>query len=313
QRLFGYDQLTAAIRLEEFRTGLARTPVTNAHWGLVSTKYERAGFDKEAYEHDRWRLSRAKQVSPRPPARAPAPAPAPAAKVPAPTFAPRGVSFLVKLEGPSEDSDLAEAFGSQTDLKVLGQDASGESKGFCVVNQDARQAIFAWICATDGSFNPTFLPYSMARKELSATSIAPTLGVDASLPQHRINGPDDWRLRPRQDEYPVKYFLYGTFADPTVLRRLLILIQDKYKNLDDMYVKSRVLGGKLVTWDGKYEGLVDSEGDFVWGWSFEVEDRDQEDALRCYETGRYEVVRCIAQIGGPTRLSRALTFRFVTE
>ncbi|KAI1490372.1 hypothetical protein F5X96DRAFT_669784 [Biscogniauxia mediterranea] len=50
-------------------------------------------------------------------------------------------------------------------------------------------------------------------------------------------------------------------------------------------------------------------GEVVYGHAFLVQDRDQEETLCCYETGKYEVLRCELNIGDEK--VRGLTFRLI--
>ena len=112
------------------------------------------------------------------------------------------------------------------------------------------------------------------------------------MPQHRLlDHPLGASPALLQDQYPVLYFFYGTLCSPKILGRQLGL-----KDSDPLpeLVSAYVLGGKVLTWAGKYKALVDAFGSTarVQGKAFVVEDREQEDALRFYETDKYEVVRC---------------------
>ncbi|KAK5240470.1 hypothetical protein LTR40_011694 [Exophiala xenobiotica] len=119
--------------------------------------------------------------------------------------------------------------------------------------------------------------------------------MDLALPQHRS---DDTTFEPAPlpDQYPVWYFFYGTLADPDVLSQHLNL------ETAPSYIPAHVVGGQIRT------ALVDAPGTEVYGSAFLVESRDQEDALRIYETDKYEVVRC--HITMQTGVVCGLTFRF---
>ncbi|KAF2449884.1 hypothetical protein P171DRAFT_340349, partial [Karstenula rhodostoma CBS 690.94] len=146
-----------------------------------------------------------------------------------------------------------------------------------------------------------FVPISIVRlaeKNLSSFSMAPTLGIDATLPQYRLAT----MPIPHQDQYPVSYFFYGTLAVPEKLRQVL--------ELEDEPVLSpaEIRRGRKLRW-GKYPALVDgAEGNVVRGWTYVVETREHEDRLRSYETNKYEVVRCEIWSGGSQ--IPGLTFRF---
>lgn len=125
------------------------------------------------------------------------------------------------------------------------------------------------------------------------------------MPQHRPDSENDPKLVPKQDQYPVWYFFYGTLGDPVRLRRLLSL------GNEPSYVSAKIRG-TLGAWAGKYLAVKDSvqgTGDLVQGRAFRVESQDQEDVLRYYETDNYEVVRCEIEMAEGT--VRGLTFRFI--
>ena len=143
------------------------------------------------------------------------------------------------------------------------------------------------------------MPCSKARKDLCDSSVYPTLGQDnddTTLFQYHP-------LMPRQEEYPVWYFFYGTLGDAEQLSWVLGLDEVPILHL------AKILGG-VVKWAGLYKALVDGpETAEVEGWAYLVKTEEQEDDLRFYETANYEVVRCgIIMEGGTVD---GCTFRFV--
>jgi hypothetical protein len=145
----------------------------------------------------------------------------------------------------------------------------------------------------------------MARKGLSDMSAHPTLGICATLPQHRatrINEP----FLPTQDQYPVWNFFYGSLSDRDVLARVLGL------EGTPVLKRASITGGVVRMWGEKYKALVDGPAEArVDGWAYRVVEREHEEALRCYETERYEVVRCCIAMGFSREVIEGLTFRFV--
>ena len=285
----------------------------------VRAEKEAQGFDKETYEH-----SCQAQAQSRSNTRTPTTTP----------VVPSGKAvsyYLLKMEGPLSDLDTIRTVGrihaASKVTSIPGTDDEGNPTKFCVVDLSARTHIEGWLAAAAAAekgipfFRPTFVPYSRgADKSLSSTSLAPTLGVDATLPHRRIDSTTATEPRPTQSEYPVWYLFYGTLADRDVLGRLLGVLDDG----DSVYVRYRpasVAGGRLVEWGGKYKALVDSPGGgggkssvVVEGAAFLVESEEVEDALRCYETDRYEAVRCDIRIGmgdDDQSLVKGLTFRFL--
>ena len=179
----------------------------------------------------------------------------------------------------------------------------GDAK-FCVVDSAAKCAIEGWLSREQISYRPIFIRLSKARKDFSYTSAYPTLEVDTTLPHHRLHG--GVVFRPAQNEYPVWYFFYGTLGDPRVLSRVLDLAEEPALEL------ASTVGGAVKTWAGKYRALVDgSDTARVKGWAYRVETEGIEDALRFYETEKYEVVRCIIEMNGGE--IKGCTFRFIHE
>ncbi|KAF2683302.1 hypothetical protein K458DRAFT_418934 [Lentithecium fluviatile CBS 122367] len=71
--------------------------------------------------------------------------------------------------------------------------------------------------------------------------------------------------------------------------------------------------GRLMKW-GRYKALVNgSKDDKVQGFMYTIQDEEQEDALRRYETAKYEVVRCLMISLVDAREFVGLTFRFREE
>lgn len=167
-------------------------------------------------------------------------------------------------------------------------------------------------------YKPTMIRASVAAKELSSTSLYPTLGISTTLPQFR---PDNHPLesvsisdssspfRPAQNEYPVWYFFYGTLTDPIKLSRVIDLNEEK----PVVYKRAIVRRGQLCAIGGKYLSLVDAdELSEVGGWAYQIKNQDEEDSIRVYETGVYEVVRCTIELVNESDARvQGLTFRLV--
>ena len=164
-------------------------------------------------------------------------------------------TYLFKLEGPFGDVEKVNSAAGLSEAPIIlnGADDDGDSVTFCKVDVGAKDNILSYLIQLGSSFQPTFVRYSKAQKDLSSFSAYPTLGRDATMPQHRSSGADDPKLLPGQDQYPVWYFFYGTLADPAVLERLL--------GYEPSYRQASVTGGALKTWGGKYNALIDAPGD----------------------------------------------------
>lgn len=106
------------------------------------------------------------------------------------------------------------------------------------------------------------------------------------------------------------YFFYGTLADPTILFRIIGLDQEQSPI---KYKCASVLRGRLRTLNEKYLALKDAdEFSTVDGWAYQVRNQNEEDSLRVYETGVYEVVRCTIEFRNELDGKvQGLTFRLV--
>ncbi|TRX90956.1 hypothetical protein FHL15_008161 [Xylaria flabelliformis] len=280
QSLFGLSYSQALREIQGHRSDLSRAIVSDSHWDIVRAKKEAEGFNKEAYEYaTRFR--------------APKPLAIPTAN--------HHQSYLLRLEGLIDNLAIVKQASQLTKAPPIfhGTDDNGNPVSFCKVDVTARNNIITYLSKHEPRFQPTFVPCHIAAKDLSTASAHPTLGIDATMPQFRLSSADDWILTPAQSQYPVWYFFYGTLADPTVLGRLL--------GVEPSYEDASVRGGILKTWGGKYKVLIDAPGGIVHGAAFLVQDQDQEDTLRCYETEKYEVVRC--EIDMRDKKVKGLTFR----
>ncbi|KAK5701859.1 hypothetical protein LTR97_004677 [Elasticomyces elasticus] len=242
------------------------------------------------------------------------------------TFAVEGViydpnqEYLLKLGGPFYSPETVRSIvGLSTTPKVYNassttdaaddDDDGEETSRFIKVTATTRQALLLWATAHKPSYEPLFIADRVARKALAADSMAPMLGIDTTMPQHRLNGAE---ALPRQDQYPVYYFFYGTLADTEVLRRHLgDDVPAGYYTL----LPASIAGGRVKMW-GQYRALVDSNQDsVVHGSAFLVQSAEHEERLRSYETSMYEVVRCRITIAATTseeeRVVLGCTFRFV--
>jgi hypothetical protein len=144
-----------------------------------------------------------------------------------------------------------------------------------------------------------------ARKTLDPYSAHPTLSLDTTLPHNRPHDTVEGGFRPKEHEYPVWYFFYGTLANPDLLARLF----RSPPGTGQLLRPAHIHGGTLRTWGSKYKALVDCPGARVNGWAFEIETKEQEDVLRMYETAKYEIVRVRIELE-EQRFVRGCTFRF---
>ena len=223
------------------------------------------------------------------------------------------MDYLFKITAPITPTILASAAIFPTQPKIHeGQGEDGDAL-FCQIRDIDIPTIKEWLAKTYPTISPTFIPINIARKALSPYSAYPTLGYDTTLPHRRpqIINTTDTEYLPTQNQYPVWYFCYGTLANPSQLAHLFNSPPDQPHTL----LPAMIHSGKIRTWAGKYKALVDNPGTCVEGCAYEVVSQEQEDALRMYETAKYEVVRVeiMCRMDFRARFVRGLTFRFAGE
>lgn len=295
QKLFDFSYHEAVSTLEKYRSDISRTRVSDEHWDIVRKHREGEGYDREAYEYSLTHKTTILDTTP----------------------VENGNigtgRYTIRLEDPLSPDIIVQASGAdQLSEAMSGTNDAGEKSQFHVISAATRINLLNLLATTHPHFKPLLVKLpEPAAKDLSPTSMQPMLGlpdttIDTTLPQHRPRCKFH-SCRPRQNEYPVWYFFYGTLGEPEVLVRLLGLTGEP------VLYKALVRSGKLRTWGGKYRALVDAEKDaIVDGVAFEVMLKAQEDALRDYETNKYEVVRCKIRFKGRVVPEvKGLTFRFV--
>lgn len=296
--LFGFSSDEAAEAIRNWRADFTRQTISQAAWLLAKEAKMAEGYNKEAYEYSLWRARTAqKPLSHN-----------------HNTVQGDGAKYLIKLEcgsSPSTEAvDLMRFLPKKPNI-LNGIDDDGNTTRFCILSSSQKMTFLNALSNAHPSFQPTLIRTSIASKDLSATSSHPTLGVDATLPQFRPDNSSSFSPRPAQDEYPVWYFFYGTLADAGVLSRVVVGPGDEKAAADICYKRARVRRGRLTCLGEKYLALVDAdEGSVVDGWAYQVKDRAEEDSLRVYETGMYEVVRCTVEVMGEKEgVVHGLTFR----
>jgi hypothetical protein len=290
--LFGFSPADAKNKIEGYRSDLSREGVSNEIWTEIAADMEASGWDRESYAYS---LKMHKHT----------PRPAPTAS--------KG-KFLIKLDDfLALQAQRQEALMAETAKISEGKDEDGKEEAFVTVNGSTRDKLVA-VASAEGR-RLTVIKINIASKALSVYSRAPTLGVDATLPQYRLDAPTDVNaIRPQQNEYPIWYFFYGTLADPEVLSKVL----DLPKHVAPMLCRASVTGAKLRTWGCKYRAFVDDfavhgPSSVVQGCAYWVKTKAQEDALRVYETENYDVVRCSITMKVSGLVVPGLTFRFAAE
>jgi hypothetical protein len=279
-QLFGYSAAQAEKAIEMHFQDLSRIIVSDDYWNMVRNTTDAQGHDRESYAHYLMHHASSPSTLQQP------------SRTSSNTKKKTAEQYLVEIVEGLTAADIQAIAGLSQPPKVVTND-SGDNKSAIV---DASTMVALEKSPPQGFFSiPLPAP---AAKDLSDMSIAPTLGVEATLPQHRIcNAPS-----PLQSEYPVSYFFYGTLAEPDRLSRLLDL------DYEPSLRAAAISRGKKRKW-GNYYALVDGmEQDKTEGWLYEMLNKEQEDELRRYESSNYEVVRCEIKVG--EEVVHGLTFRF---
>ncbi|KAJ4508031.1 hypothetical protein HRR83_005699 [Exophiala dermatitidis] len=297
QLLFGYKHAKAVRRLEEYRTDYSRRSVPDDLWATVCSQKEAEGYDREAYEYSLTLQSQ--------------PVVCDAHISPDLREGAASGMFIMKLEDPFETPEKIQVAAGldHTPECVAGEGEVGVAE-FCRIDYHARSRLMAWIAEHQPGVQPTIVRLaSPAKKNLSSSTMAPFLGQNPATtvpcPGESTNFETSLSSMsvPTQNQYPVWYFFYGTLAEPEVLTRQLGL------TVEPDLIPAHVEGGRLRRWGGKYKALVDGTAESkVFGSAFLVGSADHENALRFYETDKYEVVRCSIITADET--IQGLTFRF---
>ncbi|OAR00486.1 hypothetical protein LLEC1_00811 [Akanthomyces lecanii] len=289
QQLFQMTRAEAIDEIKNWRLDFSRESLSPSAWEAIKESESAINFTKESYEYSLargWKLKRHPVTSTDDPG-----------------------MYLLRIEGTLPSiAMIQDLLGTKKLDIVSGVDDDCSPVQFCCMNAQLQTLLLNRLASSDSiQFRPNFIRVSIAAKDLSASSRHPTLGIDSTLPQYRPQSNAEC-FRPAQDEYPVPYFFYGTLADQAILARVVgTSDQDEIK-----YQPATVFGAALTTWAGKYRGLVDGgHGDKVEGMVYLVKSREEEDALRIYETVKYEVVRCSIHLEAESKSHMGLTFRLV--
>jgi hypothetical protein len=220
------------------------------------------------------------------------------------------MDYLFKLSDPVTPTILALAAILPSQPRIIQGEGEDGIAQFCQVSDLDIPKIKSWLAKEYPDISPVFAPINKARKALSPDSAYPTLGYDTTLPYHR---PDSSACEylPTQDQFPLWYFFYGTLGNSSFLNELFGSPYEEHA-----LVPALIHRGKVKIWGGKYNALVDDDPDSrVNGWAYEVVSLEQEDALRMYETAKYEVVRVEIELNSHDgkRLVQGCTFRFAGE
>ncbi|KAK4451670.1 hypothetical protein QBC34DRAFT_492933 [Podospora aff. communis PSN243] len=295
QTLFGYTQAEALAKLESHRANHPQTQLSNSQWELIRADKQHQGHYKESYEHALYLLASNKPTHT-------------TSSLTDTNTKESKAKYLLRMEGPlctlpsiqTLASHDANTNSNPSPPIHLSKNENGTTTAWCLLAHTQKQTLLSNLAITHPHFTPFLVPYRVAERNLSSTSHHPTLGMESTLPHHRLC--NDEAPSPAQGDYPVWYFFYGTLCDAEKIKSLT-------GDEEPVYRKARVRGGRLTMWEGKYMALVDGEG-VVEGSAYLVRSQEEEDALRGYETDKYEVVRCVVEMVDGKRV-KGLTFRFV--
>ncbi|KAH3944824.1 hypothetical protein HBI56_149980 [Parastagonospora nodorum] len=221
------------------------------------------------------------------------------------------MDYLLKMDEPLTPAILASAAILLSQPRIIQGESDNGVAQFCQISGFDVPNIKRWLEKNYPAIAPVFAPINKAGKALSPFSACPTLGLDTTLPQHRTTSAVSFMHYPKQSQYPVWYFFYGTLANSSFLANLFSLAPGDVPALLPAYIQ----GGKLQTWGGMYKALVHNPGSHVDGWAYKVSFQEQEDALRMYETAKYEIVRVAIEVtgGSGTKRVQGCTFRFAGD
>lgn len=289
QDLFGLHKASARDNIIQYRADLFRSRISDELWEEVRGAKESHGYDREAYEY--YLFCHSKRQAAAPPKQHTTGSPSQE----------DAYVYAVLLSGLLDSSAKIQSIaGLSVPPRISSVESEGDASTVCYVNAGAKQRILDWLAHEGSDFKPVFMTFSIAPKQLSTASAYPTLGLDSTLPQHRSGE----ATQPSQYQFPVWYFFYGTLAEPDRLMKLFDLLEPPQLEA------AEITGGTIMTWNKKYKALVDGMDD-IRGHAVLIDDQEQEEALRIYESSVYEVVRC--SITMATGVFLGLTFRFVNR
>lgn len=143
QHLFSLDPSAAITQIQSHRHNLTRPRISDAHWEMIRSEKEAAGYDREAYEYE---LDLQKRKALLPDA--------------VPSVEGSGVAYLVELTGPLEMAERVRQAAGMADVPVVVNGRSveeGRRVELCCVDEAAKAALLRWAAEEGGGFEPTIL------------------------------------------------------------------------------------------------------------------------------------------------------------
>lgn len=94
-----------------------------------------------------------------------------------------GSSYLILLEGIlSNPMSIQVAANLSESPQAINAISGTRDAVFCRIDGNSKQSIEKWLSQQKSIFKPTLVRLFKAKKDLSATSIYPTLGLESTLP-----------------------------------------------------------------------------------------------------------------------------------
>ncbi|KAM0255039.1 hypothetical protein ACHAQJ_006187 [Trichoderma viride] len=165
QTLFNLSSDEAAKAIRDWRADFTRLAISQAAWLLVKEAKTAEGFNKESYEYSLSKAQNGRQESA--------------------TATDKGASYLLTLES-LELAELLCCLPKKPNI-LTGLDDDGQATKFCLLSSYEKADFLNTLSKAHLSHQPTFIRISVAAKNLSPTSLYPTLGVDNTLPQFRLD------------------------------------------------------------------------------------------------------------------------------
>jgi hypothetical protein len=193
-KLFSYSPKKAIELIELHRHDYACIHVSDDHWEYVRETMEHRGHSKNSYEHQLMiktsKTTKKTKASPK--------------KSQSLSLKKSNTMYLVRLEEPLNSVDIVKNVAKLKDPpEIMNGQGLNCDVVFCIVNCLAITAISEWLTVHAPDYVPTFVYMpSRAEKSLSKDSHYPTLCMDSTVPQYRLNS-DSQIPNPPQDQYPV--------------------------------------------------------------------------------------------------------------
>ena len=142
-KLFNLSNDDAINRVQEHRSNLTRTRVSDEHWELLRSEKEPQGYDREAYEYE-LELQMKKAALPDL----------------LPAAEDSSVTYLVEMKGPLDDPEKVQrAARMEYEPSVVSGRSleQGHPVWLCCIDGAAKNALLRWAADGGGGLEPTIL------------------------------------------------------------------------------------------------------------------------------------------------------------